>query len=534
MNNSSHIPGSRHLDIGRMACTAAVIILCAMRTAVSGNAAERQQDGTESARRLERAIEEAAEGNALGTASFGVFAMTAAGDTLVDFNGEHVLVPASNLKMVTTGAALHFLGPEYRYETAIGYSGGVENGVLRGDLYIIGGGDPALGSRDSIAVPLEKTFRQWRGFLAKAGIRKIEGHVIGDGRFFDGAMEEDTWLWNDIGTYYGTGVSGLSFYENVKDFNVSAGAAPGDAVSVIPGYPQTPWMEYRHSCTTGEGGTGNRLYYYTSGFAPAGEMRGTFAVDRGPKTEKGSNKFPAYTCAWHFVRYLQECGVGCSSGAADTGPVFGVPGKKPADWKSLTIIGRTSSPTLRRIAFETNYESNNFFAETIFRTLGKELCGDGSYEGGRKAIKDVLDGLCGGSGGMVIMDGSGLSRQNLVSPAFFCRFLDAMLKSPAADAFLSTLPSPGDNGTLAYVMRGQSAELKSRILMKSGSMGGILCYSGYILPEAPDGEAVIFSVMANNCTATPGQIRAALEKVIIAIAEAGTEAEGGTEAEAGR
>ncbi len=482
-------------------------------------------------------IEAAADGTVLGNAGFGMLAVTSGGDTLAAYDFKRAMVPASNMKLITTGAALHRLGADYRYKTGIGYSGTVKDGILHGDLYIIGGGDPTIASRDSIAVPVEQTFRQWRQFIADAGIKRIEGHIVGDDRFFDRVMEEDSWLWNDLGTYYGTGVSGLSFYENVQDFNVAPGAVPGEAVKVSPGYPEAPWMEYRYSCTTGAPGTGNKLYYYTSSLAPVGEMRGTFASDRAPKTEEGSNKFPAYTCAWHFMEYLRGCGVECSEGAADLGDTFGQPKGMVCPADSITIIGSTVSPALKRIAFETNYESNNFFAETIFKTLGREYSGKGSYETGRQAVKSILYDLGVKCSGVKIQDGSGLSRQNYISPEFFCTFLNAMLGSPAASDYLMTMPSPGSNGTMSYLMSRYASETRSRILIKSGSMDGVLCYSGYILPpgvtsaevlscmtgqnpafgtDASLGrnDIIIFSIMTNNCTSSPYRVRQILEKIL--------------------
>ena len=143
---------------------------------------------------------------------------TGCGEPLASHNPSTMLVPASNMKLITTGAAIHTLGKDYRFKTGLGYKGKIHDGTLKGNLYVLGGGDPTLGSKDSIATPLELTFSQWKSLLDKNGIRKIDGHIIGDGRYFDGMAEEETWLWNDIGTYFGTGSSALMFYENMQSF----------------------------------------------------------------------------------------------------------------------------------------------------------------------------------------------------------------------------------------------------------------------------------------------------------------------------
>jgi D-alanyl-D-alanine carboxypeptidase/D-alanyl-D-alanine-endopeptidase (penicillin-binding protein 4) len=179
-------------------------------------------------------IESIAADPSLENAVVGICAMTGEGRKIVDINAKTMMLPASNIKMISTGAAIHKLGPDYRFETAIGHDGVIEDGVLKGNLYIIGGGDPTLGSKDSIAVNLDKVFAQWEGMMREAGIRKIEGRVIGDGRSFEGMMEEPTWLWNDIGTYYGTGTSGLMFYENMQSFTAEAGNSVGAPVKISP------------------------------------------------------------------------------------------------------------------------------------------------------------------------------------------------------------------------------------------------------------------------------------------------------------
>lgn len=459
--------------------------------------------------------------SALSQALTGICVRNAEGRTLVDINAGKMMVPASNMKLISTGAALHWLGPDHQYETSIGHSGEIVDGTLRGDLYIIGGGDPTIGSKDSIAVALERTFGQWEAIIRSAGIRRIEGRIVGDGRCFEGMPEEPTWLWNDIGTYYGAGSTGLIFYENMQSFSVSAGPETGAPVNIKPHYPETPWMTFRYNCTTGSKGTGDLLYMYTSDLAPVAEIRGTFGVDRAAKRVDCANKFPEYTCAHYFYKFLKKRGLECTEGAAD----FKLcPVEASAD---IRMLGSTFSPSLERIAFETNHASNNLFAETLFRTLGKEMCSSACYDSSYVALDAVLKSLgLDVSRGVKVQDGSGLSRQNYVSPDFFCRFLDAMTDSPSWKEFLESLPYPGGNGTLSYNMKGQAESLRKRIRVKSGSMNGVRCYSGYILPEGcPDAASeevrsgiLFFSIMTNNCTSPTWKVRPLLDKIMVTIA----------------
>lgn len=449
-------------------------------------------------------------------ASVSMLAVTGDGDTLLCHDRGRLLIPASNMKLVSTALAMHSLGPDYRYGTSIGYSGTIEEGTLRGDLYIIGGGDPTIGSDNPIATPLDTLFWEWMGMISDTGISHIEGNIVGDGRFFSGMDGHPTWEVCDAGTYYGTGTSGLSFYENVQDFNVSAGEKPGDPVNIEPGYPETPWMEFIYSCTTGKPGTGNSLYFYPDSFYPCGEMRGSFAVDRQPRTEHAANRFPEYTLAWYFWRFLADNGIESEEGPADTGPVFGICAM-PQD--SLKIIGSTFSAPLSDIIAETNRKSNNLYAETLMKTLGKEYCGSGCYDSSYVAVRGLLEetGVTGHK--TIIRDGSGLSRENLLSADFLCDLLMKMTLSPSFEDFFNSLPRPGGIGTLEYEMQSVPFSIKDRIRMKSGSMGGVRCLSGYIIPETGAREdMIIFSLLVNGYTVPLYRIQRALDSIILSLA----------------
>jgi len=470
-------------------------------------------------------------------ACVGIKAVTGNGDILAAAGDDKMLVPASNMKLISTGAALYALGPEYKFSTTLAHDGHIADGVLHGNLYIIGGGDPVLGSKDSLATALTSVFEGWAKALKRHGIRKIDGHVIGDGRWLDGPAEEPTWLWNDLGTYYGTGVTGLMFYENMMSFSVSPGQKVGDPINIEPYYPSCSWMTFRYEGTTGGKGTGDKLYMYTSEFAPVAAIRGTFGVDRGKKRVDCSNKFPEYTCAVYFKNFLSQKGITCSSGAADfkfkrewlkgRNPDYGI----GTDGDSLKVLDTFYSPSLSRIAFKTNHESNNLCAETLLRALGEEQRGNSCYDSSYVALHDVLKKMHVGASGLSVQDGSGLSRQNLVSADFMCRFLGAMMDSPCFEEFLWSLPYPGGDGSLSYNMKGYDEPLRKRIRVKSGSMNGVRCYSGYVLPEgfvlqqgaeipqeAKD-RIVIFSILTNNCVSPQWKVRPMLDRFMAEVAK---------------
>lgn len=470
------------------------------------------------AQSLQQSIEAIISDPALSEATIGICARTGDGRTLADIESDNMILPASNMKLISTGTALHRFGPDHQYITKIAHDGQIELGVLKGNLWIIGGGDPTTGSNDSIATPREQLFAQWEKFIRDAGIRRIEGNVIGDGRYFDGMPEHPGWQWSDIGTYYGSGPTGLMFYENTQSFRVSAGKTVGDPVNIVPSFPEAPWMEFRYNCTTGNAGTGDQLYMYASDLSPVAEIRGTFGIDRAAKRLDCTNKFPEYTLASYFADYLQSKGI-FTGGPADLRLCTGT---EAIPTEELTTLGSTLSPTLKRIIFETNHKSNNLYAETLAKTLGKTLTGSACYDSTYVAMEAVLKDLgTDTSYGIQISDGSGLSRMNYVSPDFFCRFLTSMMASPHFEDYIYTLPSPGSNGTLSANMKGSPEEMKARIKVKSGSMGGVRCYSGYIIPtEGCKDETIVFSIMVNNCTAPTWKLRQLLDKIMAALAAA--------------
>ena len=468
---------------------------------------------------LQQRIDRAAAAEPLKGAVVGVMVQDLSGHVLASREPGRRMVPASNMKLITTGTALHALGADFKFETGIGYTGAVDStGTLHGDVYIVGGGDPTIGVADTVAVKPDALFWRWKSMLKDAGISRIDGRIIGDGRAYEGHLENQTWSYDDTGTYYGAGTNALSFYENTVDYSVAAGAE-GEPVKVTQRYPDTPWMHFGNLTVTGPKGTGNSLYLYTTDLAPYAEMRGSFSVERKPKLEHFANKYGALTCAYYFWQNLRDTGWDISGGYADIDRGGYVRGKDfvPA-YKAGTprLAGKSQSPVLSRIVRQTNVLSDNFYAEAIFRQMGERASGIAVYDSCRVAVYDVLEDLMGGDlSGLRMEDGSGLSRLNTLSPAFMASFLRSMTRSKSFDAFLASLPKPGE-GTLNTLLPKLPADKKARIRVKSGSMDGVLCYSGYILDE--EGKpALVLSLMVNGATAKTAVLRETLGALIEAM-----------------
>lgn len=464
---------------------------------------------------------------ALNGATWGVLAVRLGGDTLAAYNADRRLIPASNVKVITAGTALHALGADWRFRTDLAYSGRIVDGVLQGDLYIIGGGDPTTASKYDCAVPTEELFTQWKDIIEAAGIRAIEGTIVGDGRPWGGRVPCKDWSAEDLGFYYGAAPGALNFYENAQDFTVAPADSVGKPVSVTPFFPDAPWMIFNHAAVTGAQGSGDQLMYDASSAGPFGRMYGKFGIDRKSKVEECINLFPEYTCAYYFHNFLVEHGMSVSNAFAEVSP-YGLirrdmflydDGERAATMREMTRLGGTQSPPLLRIVGEMMKRSDNFYAEAVLKALGQDTYGRAVLDSALLAEKRVLGQLGLKTDGVVqLRDGSGLARTNYVSPAFFVQFLRTMARQAEYRDFRQCFPQPGQ-GTLAARMSKADPALKRRVYMKSGSMNGVRCFCGYVTPaDGRTEQTIVFSLMINNATAPSAALNPVIDQLLTAIA----------------
>lgn len=440
-----------------------------------------------------------------------MLAVNMRGDTIAQRNSTYSMIPASVTKTVTTALALKELGPDFRFETSIAYSGHIDStGILHGDIYIVGGADPTLAStlprQDSV-------FNIWHRAVKAAGIDSIAGSVIGDDRFFPDEAAAGSWELGDLGTYYGSGASGLSFHENYISLRITPSEHPEGRPDIEQLFPRTPWMEIENLAVTGRRKSGNSLYMLASEIEPVSQLRGSYPIDGGTSIEKCSNKYSAMTCAYHFDKYLGSHGINSAFGAMDTRRFTTRAAYGFQDRDSLTYIVTTYSAPLSYIVSKTNKESNNLYAETLFKMTGKAVSGSATYDASCKAAEKLLKGMGLETAGYKQVDGSGLSRQNLMSPAFLCRFLKTTAKAPYGKTFIESLPVPGKEGTLKYVLRETDRGQSSRIRAKSGSMSGVKCYAGYILGDTPE-DMIVFAIMSNNNAGKSSGVQDTLETLM--------------------
>jgi D-alanyl-D-alanine carboxypeptidase/D-alanyl-D-alanine-endopeptidase (penicillin-binding protein 4) len=352
---------------------------------------------------------------------------------------------------------LYLLGPESRFQTHLAYDGTIKKGVLKGNLYILGGGDPCLGSgRTPSCLSWQEQIKAWTVATAALGIAEIEGQVIGDASGFEKARAAGSWSWEDLGNYYGAGASALSFHENSYSLFFKPSKEVGKEAEVLRVEPTIYRLDLKNEVTTGSEGSGDQACIYGTEFSFLQHVRGTVPAGVSEFKIRGAIADPALVCSELLESSLKENGV--------------VVRNEQRPELEKKVFHTTYSPKLEEIVQLTNCYSINLYAEHLLKKMG-----GGSSSNGIKAINKFLKENRIDCSGMYLADGSGLSRQNLMTTEQLVSVLVLMKKSEFFPVFLESFP-----------------EKKSGIRAKSGSMKGVRSYAGY----AGD---VAFAIIINNC-----------------------------------
>lgn len=381
------------------------------------------------------------------------------GEVLIDENSNKSLIPASCLKVVTTAAALHILGPESKFQTDLITDGVIEEGTLKGNLIILGGGDPCLGSGAS----WEKQIETWVEAVQKKGIKKIDGKVIGDASLWEKALAAPSWEWEDLGNYYGAGACALTFHENNYAVFFKPGKKEGEETTILRTEPAVTTITLQNEVKTGPIGSGDRACIYGAEFSLVQHLRGTIPLGVNEFAIKGSIPDPAAFCAKLLEIALQKRGISVGN-------------QLIAQGKKRTVLHTTFSPALKEIVHQTNQKSINLYAEHLLKKIGQQVLNEGSTNAGTKAVVDYWKKEKIDLEGFNMVDGSGLSRKNLVTAKQLVSMLLKMKKSEHFPIFLESLPQKSE-----------------QVRAKSGSHSLLRGYTGY----AGD---IAFAILVNGCT----------------------------------
>ena len=439
-----------------------------------------------------------------GTLSVCVYNVTT-GKHLYSYNAERSMVPASVEKLFTTGVGFTRLGSEFRFTTKVAVRGDIDrDGILHGNIYLIGGGDPLLGSYRYRQTSPDSLFNGWASALKKKGIRRVDGRVCYNVTVFDEQPLHDSWQWGDVGNYYGAGVSGLNFHENMYFVYFNPAKRLGHPATAVRTQPKNIDIHGVCEVTTAAENTGDQVIIYGSPTSKERLYRGTVPMGKNDFAVRGALPNPARTCADLFASHLRTLGIGISSGSLQ---VYSIP-------DSLRPVLDYYSPHYYTIAQYTNLTSNNIYAESIFKYLGYVKYGSGSFENGAKAVTDYFRERGLDASGVRIVDGSGLSRLNRTTADFLCRYLMILSREQFHEKFLNSLAVAGQNGTAKNLLPSLPKDITVHV--KTGSMDGVKSYAGYITTRG--GETLAFAIMANDYTCTAKEAADKLNKILLKIA----------------
>ena len=424
---------------------------------------------------------------------------------LYSHNADASMVPASVQKLLTTATAFSQLGSDFRFTTLLGISGDIDrDGVLHGNIYIIGGGDPLLGSYRYRQTSADTLFDGWLKALKKKGIRKVDGRVCYNTTIYDDQPLHNTWQWGDVGNYYGAGVSGLNFHENMFFVYFNPGKKVGYPASAVRVEPKHLNVHGVCEVTTGPENSGDNVVIYGTPTSPERLYRGTVPLGKNDFSVRGAMPNPARSCADLFATYLRTHGISISSNSMQ---IFTNP-------ENMRVVLEYSSPEYYTIAQYTNLTSNNIYAEAIFKQLGYRRFGTGSFEGGARAVTDYLRDRNVEAGGVRVVDGSGLSVQNHLTADFLCRFLYMVNREPYAGDFMHTLAVVGQSGTARNLL--PQLPKNVTVQLKTGTMNGVKAYAGYITNAR--GQRRAFALLCNNYECSDAAVRDKLNKLLLRIA----------------
>ncbi|NDV78387.1 D-alanyl-D-alanine carboxypeptidase/D-alanyl-D-alanine-endopeptidase [Dysgonomonas sp. 511] len=445
---------------------------------------------------------------ALKHASVGVCVKDMTGKTIASHNMDKALTPASILKIITTATALEVLGSEYTYRTTLAKERGKNNHLL-----IHGYGDPTLGTEYLDNTP-EAFLPAWTNAI-KSNIdssNTLDITVIDNYFGYDGIAQR--WTYQDIGNHYGAATYGISIYDNL--YKVYFDTTRPDTCPVIRGTkPEIKSLNFHNTLTINKTGKDNG---YIHGVPLSNERLLTGNIPSGKTwfSLKGDIPNPGQLLADVVATQLKSNGYNIATTHTTLERYRQQMHSKKKDAFDEEVFYSHKSYPMKEIVKDINYRSNNHYAEHVIRTIGRTKNADiysSALDEGISKTKTLwkLRGL--NTEPLTMFDGSGLSPSNAVSPAFMCELLVYMqAKSKNAKAFLESLPKAGKEGTVRYRLRG--TRLAGKVYMKSGSIFGVRCFSGYYVEGA---KKYAFTVMVNKYNGTTAQVNKAIDDLLLSL-----------------
>jgi serine-type D-Ala-D-Ala carboxypeptidase/endopeptidase (penicillin-binding protein 4) len=458
------------------------------------------------------------------------------GETLYSQNADKLFTPASNTKLFTTAAALALIGPDYKFHTTVETTGTLDRyGRLNGDLILVGRGDPNLSGRE---LPYDlrtqrnddpiQALEALADALVQKGVKFIDGDIVADDSYFAFERYGEGWSQDDLVWADGAPVSALTINDNVVFVNILPADRPGEKAFVSV----KPFAEYYrldNRIITTPAGTGRKFFVNREPGSTLLTLWGNMPLDDAGANEALAIEDPAEFAAGLFRQLLEKRGIVIYghqrthhtelatlstfsvTALAPSRGGDGPPRPLKAD-QPITLASYESKPLLQDVRV-INKVSQNLHAEILLRLLGRERGNAGTIEGGLEVLRGFLTQAGISSDQYVFYDGSGLSRQNLVTPHAIVQLLRYCSTQSWGVSYKTTFPIGGMDGSLSE--RLTAPRLQNRIMAKTGSLGGVKALSGYASTEA--GQTVVFSILSNNFNLPAKRVTDAIDGLVQAI-----------------
>jgi D-alanyl-D-alanine carboxypeptidase/D-alanyl-D-alanine-endopeptidase (penicillin-binding protein 4) len=423
------------------------------------------------------------------------------GDTLLVRNPDLPMLPASNLKVLTSAAALHHLGSDFRFQTFVVSDAPLVDGVLEGDLILYGTGDPGISDRyhRNRFVPFQELASQ----LAAAGVREVRGRVLGDGTFLQGPLLGEGWEPRDLNEWFAAPAGGLSFNENVVSVRIRPGEV--DEPPEVSTVPEHLGVLVANEARTVQGRARQPLWLLRDD--PRDPIRAVGEISRTGRDiwRQMTLRDPALAAAHAFTHTLRDEGISVA-GYPGALTRAGSPLTPRRVWRSgdgPRVLATFRSPPLREYLRAVNQRSHNLYADLILKTLGRLAGSEGSFQGGGQVVERYLEEVVGVPPGQaVVMDGSGLSGLNRVSPSALLATLRQVQENGEWEALWESLPEAGSRQLFRRMSRTAAA---GNLRAKTGTMDRVSALTGMV--RSADGERVVFSIVGNDLFSEVGAKR---------------------------
>ncbi|TBO42386.1 D-alanyl-D-alanine carboxypeptidase/D-alanyl-D-alanine endopeptidase [Pedobacter kyonggii] len=395
------------------------------------------------------------------------------GKTLFSKNEQIGLATASTLKTITAATAFSILGKDFQFQTTLAYTGTITtDGILKGNLIIIGSGDPTLGSW-RYQNKENAVLTQWVTAIKSVGIKKIEGTIIGDDRVFGTQTTPDGWVWQDIGNYYGAGTSGLAWRENQFDIHMKPGSSTADEVKIIKTVPATPYVQIVNELKTGDPGSGDRAYAFFPPYSNTAYIRGSWGMGISKSGISVATPDPAFDCAYRLQDTLKRLGISTGQQATTARLITLNNQVIPSVTQKISTI---SSPSLSEMTYWFLKKSINLYGESLLKAIALKSGKAGTTSKGAETEINFWADKGIDKTALNIIDGSGLSPGDRITTSAMASILFQIQKENWFADYYKALPEY--NG----------------MKIKSGTINDVSAFAGYHTDAAGNKYVIVINI----------------------------------------